>query len=627
MKNLWMNKLYFISICFLWIPVYLDAQEVIIPVSGNPEAKEYYDKTTVSLKKAGKSDTLELPFIDDFSDSYVEPDPDLWSDKRAYINNTYSLQQVTAGMATMDAYDPTGAHYPNAGRFPYIADYLTSHPINLDYPSSDNIFLSFYYQAKGLGEMPDKNDSLCLEFQNPGTQEWDRIWAVPGDTLMNEFSQVILRIEDEKYLQNGFRFRFLNYASQPANGDYRDMFSNVDHWHIDYVRLDRNRSFADTVLRDVAFTLPLNSLLIDYESIPWKHFEAAYFTQRQAFIQTEIANYDTLIRNVTKTLQITDLYEDFTYSPTPTANDVLPGEIFKFNFEYDYPFDFETGDSALFRIKTILRTDAFDYKPNDTLEYTQIFKNYYAYDDGSAEAGYGLRGQGTQNASVAVAFNAFNADSLRAVDMYFNQVIDSLNRNFYFYLNVWEDNNGRPGNLIYSQLGVRPEYSPLNELVRYELDSAIAIKKGIFYVGWRKTVDQLSNIGLDLNRNNSENNFYTVGGEWLQSSIPGAIMLRPVLSKTPLKTSIEETLTQPEYQKIHIYPNPADNYIELEMPEQTNQQFRVALFDLGGRMVYRKMIYPGERINTEELENGIYFLKASPINGIRSFTQKIIIQH
>lgn len=603
----------------------MDAQEIIIPVYGNPEAKDYYKRAT-TLKKAGKSDTLELPFIDDFSDSYVEPDPDLWSDKRAYVNNTYALQQVTAGIATMDAYGPTGAHYENAGRLPYIADYLTSHPIDLNYPVSDNIFLSFFYQAKGLGEMPDKNDSLCLEFQDPGTQQWNRIWSVPGDTVMNEFAQVMLRVEDEKYLQKGFRFRFLNYASQPANGDYKDMFSNVDHWHIDYVRLDRNRSSADTILRDVAFTLPINSLLIDFESIPWKHFEAAYFTQRQAFIETEIANHDTVIRNVTKTLKITDLYENFTYSPTPTANDVMPGEIFNFNFEYDYPFNFESGDSALFRIETILRTDAFDYKPNDTLEYIQIFKDYYAYDDASAEAGYGLRGQGTQNSSVAVAFNAFNADSLRAVDMYFNQVIDSLNLNYYFYLNVWDDNNGQPGNLIYSQIGVKPEYNALNEFVRYELDSAISIKKGNFYVGWTKTVDQLSNIGLDLNRDNSGNNFYTVGGDWLQSSIPGSIMLRPVLRKTPLIKGAEKILTQQEY-KLNIYPNPADNYLQLEFPGQVNEQLKVAIFDLGGRMIFRKMIYPGDRISTENLDNGIYLLKASPLTRSKAFTQKIIIQH
>ncbi len=610
------------SILLVCIPFFLKAQEVIIPVGGNPIAREYYKNYKPSIKKAGKTDTLELPFIDDFSDSFVEPDPELWSDKRAYINNKYTLDQVTAGVATLDAYDPTGAHYENAGRIPYIADHLTSHPVNLDYPVSDNIYLSFFYQAKGLGEMPDRNDSLCLEFLDPVSQDWDRVWAVPGDTLMDRFAFVILRIEDEKYLQKGFRFRFLNYASLPANDDFDDLFSNVDHWHIDYVKLDANRSIDDTVMRDVSFTKPLNSFLKDYASMPWSHFEAAYFTQRKATIEVEISNLDTISRNVTKTLTITDLYEGFTYRPTPTANDIPAGEIFDFSFGYDYPFDFQSGDSALFLIRTMLRTDAFDYKPNDTLEYTQVLNNYYAYDDGSAEAGYGLRGQG---ASVAVAFNSFIADSLRAVDMYFNQVLDSINLDYYFYLNVWEEDNGKPGKLIYSQLGERPEYSPLNEFVRYELDSAVKVE-GPFFLGWTKTVDKLSNVGLDLNRDNSVNIFYTKGGSWLQSVlVEGSLMLRPVINRKPLITdNTDPVFTQ---ELLNVYPNPADKYIQIAFPDNIAEEPKIMIFDLGGRMVYHNYLRANEKINTEYLENGIYILKASFLSGSEVFTKKIIIQH
>ncbi|MFW5821010.1 MAG: T9SS type A sorting domain-containing protein, partial [Bacteroidota bacterium] len=261
----------------------------------------------------------------------------------------------------------------------------------------------------------------------------------------------------------------------------------------------------------------------------------------------------------------------------------------------------------------------------DTLEYLQIFKNYYVYDDGSAEAGYGLRGQGTQNASVAIAFNSYIADSLRAVDIYFNQVRDSLNLNYYFYLEVWDDNNGIPGNLIYSQLGIKPSYSPLNKMVRYELDSAISVKKGVFYIGWKKTVDRMLNIGLDLNRNNSSNNFYTIGGEWLQSEIPGSVMLRPVLSKKPLKTDIQYESVN--YDLLKIYPNPANNYIQAELPGNTSSLIEITIFDPGGRMVLRKDIYSGEKIFTDALDDGIYLLKATELNGGNSFTQKFIIQH
>ncbi|MGC9342903.1 MAG: T9SS type A sorting domain-containing protein [Bacteroidales bacterium] len=614
-----------LSIVFILFFSYgIYSQEVIIPLKGNPEAKEYY-QNKLSPKKAATADTLELPFIDDFSDSRVEPKDELWSDNHAYINNKYPINQVTAGVATMDAYTAEGALYPNARSTPKIADYLTSHPLNLEYPETDNIYLSFFYQSTGMGEMPETQDSLCLEFLDVENQVWDRVWAIGGGYKMITFSRVIVPVNEEKYLKKGFQFRFLNYTSQSANNDYPDQFSNVDHWHLDYIYLDRNRSANDTILRDVTFTKPLTSFLKDYESIPWTHLEAAYFTQRKATIDVEISNLDTAIRNVTKALEIIDMDDNFRYRPTPTANDVLPGEIFDFSYVYDYPFNFGSGDSARFLLKTYLRTDAFDYKPNDTLEYIQVLKNYYAYDDGSAEAGYGLRGQGTQNASVAVKFNSFVPDSLRAVDMYFNQVVDSINLNYYFYLEVWDDNNGRPGNLIHSQIGERPAYSQeINQLIRYELDSTILVD-GTFYVGWTKTVDKISNIGLDLNRDNSINNFYTLGVGWQQSSIPGSIMIRPVLSRKPLHLK-DNNYYQVDRDRIKIYPNPASSWIRMEFTSERNGYMDVKMYDLSGRLVLNDYIELQEKINISELKEGIYLLRISDNHGEKVYSEKIIIQ-
>jgi hypothetical protein len=624
LKTFLMNKSnIFIALGFLSSAA-LNAQEVIVPLNGNPEAKEYYENQPTH-KKSELADTLELPFIDDFSDSSVEPKPGLWSDKHAYINNKYSRNPVTAGIATLDAYTSDGAHYPNAGSNPYLADYLTSRPVNLDYPVTEDVYLSFFYQATGIGEMPENTDSLCLEFFDVENDSWNRVWSTPGGSSMSSFARVFIPVNNEKYLKKGFRFRFLNYASQSPNNDYPDLYSNVDHWHLDYIYLDKNRSINDTILRDVTFTKPLRSFLKDYESIPWSHLEAAYFTQRKPTIEVEISNLDTAIRNVTKSLEIIDLTNNFRYRTTPTANDVLPGEIFSFNYEYDFPFDFGAGDSAQYLIRTILRTDAFDYKPNDTLEYVQILKNYYAYDDGSAEAGYGLRGQGTQNASVAVRFNAFTPDSLRAVDMYFNQVIDSINRNYYFYLDVWDDNNGKPGNLIYSQIGERPEYSEeLNQHQRYELDSTIFVN-GIFYVGWTKTVDRISNIGMDLNRNNSVNNYFTTGTGWQQSSIPGSIMIRPVLSKTPLLQKSENDVDYQASPK--VFPNPASSWIELEIPDAGYEWMDLKIYDLSGRIVLNENIKSGERINVSELKEGFYLLRLTTNQGSKVFSEKILIQH
>lgn len=79
--------------------------------------------------------------------------------------------------------------------------------------------------------------------------------TTPGDATpvspVPDFKQVFILVPYSfvlKYLYNGFQFRFKNYASLTGNND---------HWHIDYVRLDKNRSVTDTSISDIAFSMPL----------------------------------------------------------------------------------------------------------------------------------------------------------------------------------------------------------------------------------------------------------------------------------------------------------------------------------------------------------------------------------
>ena len=101
----------------IFSPLTLSSQEVLSGLQGNAVAETYYSKTQISKKSGVVPDTLELPFIDDFSDSFVEPKAKLWSDKYAFINSSYAIYPPTIGVATMDALNYDGSHYPNAGSF------------------------------------------------------------------------------------------------------------------------------------------------------------------------------------------------------------------------------------------------------------------------------------------------------------------------------------------------------------------------------------------------------------------------------------------------------------------------------------------------------------------------------
>ncbi|RLD52198.1 MAG: hypothetical protein DRI94_03865, partial [Bacteroidetes bacterium] len=223
------------------------AQEYTISLNSNPQIESYLKKHPNSEKKyTASKDPLELPFWDDFSDSNMFPNSNLWQDQTAYINNTLAINPPSIGVATMDAVDSQGKIYETADyNTEFIADSLTSQPINLNYPGNTTIFLSFFYQPQGIGDAPELNDSLFLEFYAPDDGQWNKVWSVAGSDN-KDFTFVILAVNEAKYLKNNFQFRFRNYASF-GTSVYPSLATNCDFWHIDYVYLNKDRTINDTV--------------------------------------------------------------------------------------------------------------------------------------------------------------------------------------------------------------------------------------------------------------------------------------------------------------------------------------------------------------------------------------------
>ena len=67
----------------------------------------------------------------------------------------------------------------------------------------------------------------------------------------------------KKFHENGFQFRFRNYAA--STGAF-------DQWHIDYIYLNNDRRKNDTTYKDVAYVYDAPSLLKDYTAMPWFHY-------------------------------------------------------------------------------------------------------------------------------------------------------------------------------------------------------------------------------------------------------------------------------------------------------------------------------------------------------------------
>ncbi len=110
----------------------------------------------------------------------------------------------------------------------------------------------FLYQAGGLGDSPELNDSLTLQFLAPAENKWYSVWSAEG-RYKSEFKPVIITVNQTRFLKKGFQFRFINYASLSPNQNDPSMVGNCDIWNIDYVMIDKNRNEA------IQFLLMLHS--------------------------------------------------------------------------------------------------------------------------------------------------------------------------------------------------------------------------------------------------------------------------------------------------------------------------------------------------------------------------------
>ncbi len=686
------------------------AQEIVTGLYENPVIRAEHERQAAGAATRQVNDDpqpLQLPFFDDFNQSFIYPDARKWADKEAYINSNFPYRSANIGAATLDAIDSRGELHQNASQFPFQADSLTSNPIRLDsvfapQPRSirvaDSLYLSFYYQPQGKAvNHPDGPDSLILQFGyytgdslftgtydsiwvpaslyiSPGDTiepgdtiyspegcihglysisgayyfyedllrlpcdsvfipefRWKRIWSAPG-TSLEEFQaqygtfsrQVMIPITDSlKYFNADFRFRFINFASLASdfNASWK---SNCDYWNVDYIYLNINRSYRDTVFRDVTFAERAPSFLKNYEAMPYPQYINDPTNEMKENLDMVIVNLDSSIYNSTYYYAVYEIDGPFSY--------LYPGgncNLFPFNINgyqnciacaahacppVNFLFPLQPSkDSAEFEVRHFIIGDITPQDTiGDTTSYRQKFFNYYAYDDGTPEEGYGLTPSGSQ---LAYRFKLNVKDTLRAVQMFFNRTLNDANEQM-FDLVVWRDNNGKPGDELYRQQDQIVKFSDgLLGFQSYMLDQPVPVN-GVFYVGWQQFTNDNLNLGYDKYNSARQNIFYNSTGEWFQSTFEGALMIRPVLGKQFQWAGTGEGLTMEG--SITPYPNPLNNN-QLRFnttgmftdPRQT-EDLRVRVSNLLGQTLIDEAFAPVIRF---EPGAGVYILHISDPSG------------
>jgi hypothetical protein len=243
-------------IVVLCCSILLRGQEVLSHLVSNP-----IFKSEQFIPNKNKS-ALTLPFFDDFSYSSPLADAYLWQQSSVFINQTYPINPITVGVATFDGLNKEGLAYTiNMATAQGDADTLLSQEIDLS--AVDTAYFMFYFQPQGVGDNPQVEDSLMLEFKD-SNGDWNVEWKIAGSTNQ-EFKKKVFLLKTADYLFATFQFRFRNKAT---------LSGNFDHWHIDYIKLDEFLNPIDTSkLNDISFVYGAPSFLKRYEQMPWTHFK------------------------------------------------------------------------------------------------------------------------------------------------------------------------------------------------------------------------------------------------------------------------------------------------------------------------------------------------------------------
>lgn len=590
------------------------AQEQLKPLGGNINLPVINAKSNLTAKTTTVT-PLDLPFFDDFSYATKSPYPKatLWQDSNVYVNTGFPIAPLSIGVATFDGLNKNG--YPYNILAPVStssqADYLTSNPINLKrmgpvpYTADDSLYLSFYYQAEGNGDNPEPNDSLSLDFYKANQQKWQKVWGVKGynpSATDTNFYRVMIYIKDTAYLDSSFQFRFRNRAT---------LSGSLDHWHIDYVYLNKDRAKIDTSRQDLAFAYRSSSFLKNYWVMPYRQYIPQ---EMSSSLRNFMRNNHTNAANTLYQYSVYDESNILVDQYTGGSNNMQP---FQNNGYHNFAphatpnFTFVPGSPFLspthYTIKHFITTSTDVERQNDTLEQVQTFSDYFAHDDGAAEVGYYLN---TYGAKTAVRFKLNVTDTLRAVNIYFDPIVDGQAiQASTFRLMVWDGNGGSPGSVIYKDSLRNPTYlqGGYNMIPTYSLTSCLTLGAGTYFIGIQQTTNKALNIGFDKNTNHANDLFYNISGAWVQSAIPGSIMINPIMGCT-LPTP---TVSVREYDKNNVfvlYPNPAQNILNIQSADITLENTSIDIMSSIGQTVLSSELENNTSIDISNLPNGIYFV-------------------
>ncbi|MFN3488135.1 MAG: T9SS type A sorting domain-containing protein [Emticicia sp.] len=553
------------------------------------------------------------------------PNPKLWKNGGVNINNNFPINQPSVNVATFDSRNSAGIPYNFSNKFAYgSTDTLTSVAIDLSgLAVKDSVYLSFYWEAKGLGELPDSDDSLVVSFLNDKNQ-WKTIWRQEGISR-DAFTQKILSVNKAEYLHKNFQFRFETRGRQSGA---------FDMWHVDFVYLNKQRRLKDIYTQDIALRGFKNSYLKRYSAMPLRQYLVNPSAETNNSMEVLVSALQRNARLVNFTWTVSDTVsksillnerggnETVTTPNPPNKRNNVPvfssfpqkQAVLKFTQKIAY----EGTGTTVVPDSTNNIADALLLSNDSTSIYTPLL-DYYAYDDGTAETGADTD---QTLGKVAVKFALNKADTVNAVRFNFTPFFKDISGQF-FLLQIMESAKGKPAKILHQQ-SLKVRYaSDINGFVEYPLDMNIAVKD-TFFVSWTKTNEDVIGVGVDKNSDFGSNIYYSSGNEWVQNkALKGSLMVRPVMgfkangtgqNGSPLASE------EPNDRQFVVFPNPTTGVLRWNFENIQS----ISIFDVSGKEIFYKEI-DNQELNIENLPENIYYINFS--DGKKNFIRKIVVVH
>ncbi len=629
-------KYTFLIVVFYGLIMQVQAQEQLLELQIDPGLNNYHRSHHLLWKNQEKNEASFLPFFEDFNQEEFRPEASKWIGDNVYVNKKYQLLPPDLGVATFDAMDGSGHIHENASQFAFPADTLSSQAIRLDsiqdpvmrpLLKKDSIYFSFYFQPQGRGNAPEAEDKLFLEFYSPVLDQWYPKWNSKGSSLedfVDEngtfFKQVFIPLKDSaKFFHKGFRFRFHNLASM-AGSSQPDWQSNADHWNIDLIWIDRDRTITDSSYRKIAFVNQPPTMIKRYQSMPYRQYRNDPTNSMKDTIHSIIIrNMDNTSYTATYGYKIFNqsVNQDSIYDGGTALVDPFSTHGFVDYIRFRDPrmisfFSIYNETKKTYKVRHVINDIGLTGVGDTAIRY-QEFANYYAYDDGTPEAGYGFS---VRSAKAAMKFQLNTKDTLRQVQFYFNPTLTQANDK-YFEIMVWK--SIEPEELIFSKK-VKAEFTEgMYNFYTYDLETDIVLANE-FYIGFRQLYPENLNIGFDYALDSKEYLFYEIGGGWKPSIYSGSLMIRPVFGEK-MTASVQENPTV--ISGFNIFPNPVSGHqLHIEAEDILEDNYQVEIFNITGQKMLQ--LKGQSVIDVSFLDNGIYLLRLTDMGSAYSRTQKFI---